>query len=88
MDWSLKNMINMINKMDDDKKKNQLQWNKEFPPDIEVNIVEDDNMKTTYGIWKVPGGNIFIIPKSKNGYHPERRINIDEKIVDAIRSMK
>ncbi|KKN91241.1 hypothetical protein LCGC14_0221090 [marine sediment metagenome] len=82
MSWSLKNMID---KMSDDRREAQLQWNREFPPDIEVDVVEDAGITITYGIWKVPNGDIFFIPKSKSGYQPERRINIDKKIVEAIR---
>lgn len=83
---SLKQMQSFIKEMGNKRRNVQLEWNKNFPPNIEIDVIEDD-IPVTYGIWEDFDG-IFIIPKSKNGYQPERRITIDKKIVKAIKGMK
>lgn len=82
----LEQIKSLIKKTKDNRRKTQLEWNKKFPPNIEVDIVEDAAMTTTYGIWKISEG-ILIIPKSKSGYQLESRICLSTKIVEAIRNM-
>lgn len=86
MSWTLENIQSLINKISNDRRKAQLEWNEKFPPSIEVDAVEDAGTTTTYGIWKVSDG-IFVIPKSKSGYQPECRICLSTEIVEAIRSI-
>ena len=70
-----------------DDHKDRVEWNRTFPPDVEVDVTEDVGMTITYGIWKTHDG-VFLIAKSKNGYHPEMRISLSKKVVKAIRSLE
>ncbi len=91
MTWSFDQIDSLFEKMRHDEKVARDTWNKEFPPNIEVYV--DDRAETglekptQYGVWKVDDG-FYMIPKSKNGYHPERRISIPNEVAEAIRGLR
>jgi hypothetical protein len=78
-------LMNFLIKSRQEREEARYNWNKAFPPEIEVQVDEGLDEPTMYGIWQIEDG-VMIIPKSKNGYHPEKSIIIYEEIMDAIRS--
>jgi len=85
--WSFDQINSLLEKMRHEREVERSTWNKEFPPDVEVDVVIDGfDTPVKHGIWKVEDG-IFIIAKSKNCYHPENRIYIPTEIVEEIRKI-
>jgi len=91
MTWTLNQINEFLKRSSRERNDTRRRWNRDFPPDAEVvtSINDEDGVypqrSVTYGIWKTDDG-IFFIEKSKNGYHPEKRICLPEALVRAIMS--
>jgi hypothetical protein len=86
---NLEAMYNILEEETANRRQQNAEWNKENPPDKEIDIVED-GITTTVGFWKAEDGGIYMGFKTKNvevPYYPASLQLLQRQIVTTIKSL-